>query len=143
MVFLRPTKAKGSHKMSAKTVPRSTRLSQNEAWSKSDKACLQRTIDPLHNAFRMVCKRLALALSPPCPTTTTTTTIQRPFAFMTSEGTALLCAPPSEIYERLMSFLSNVSVISGDVRCVRRVRCTVCGVRRVRCCGVVCVREPP
>lgn len=97
MVLLRPTKAKGSrtksdigHNMSAKTVPKSAPSTQ--AWSASDKACLQRTIDPLHNAFRM-----------------------RPLAFMKSEGTALLCAPPSEVYERLMSFLSNVSVISGLV----------------------------
>ena len=38
--------------MSTKTVPRNA--PSTETWSASDKACLQRTIDPLHNAFRMV-----------------------------------------------------------------------------------------
>lgn len=62
------------------------------AWSPADKACLQRAIDPLHKGFRI-----------------------QPFGFLRSEGSTLLCAPPSEVYERLTSILTNVGIVSGLV----------------------------
>lgn len=60
------------------------------AWSKSDKAHLQRAINPLKNSFRF-----------------------QPFGFLRAEATTMLCAPPSEIYDRLTSLLTNISVVSG------------------------------
>ena len=62
------------------------------AWQPNDKAALQRMIDPLHNAFRKL-----------------------PFGFLRSEATTLLCAPSSEVYDRLTSILTNVSIVSGLV----------------------------
>jgi hypothetical protein len=61
-------------------------------WSERDKARLQKLIDPLHNGFR-----------------------KQAFGCLTSEGSTLLCTPPSEVYERLFSILSNISVVSGLV----------------------------
>ena len=61
-------------------------------WSPRDKACLQRTIDPLHNGFGM-----------------------QPLGFLKSEGSTMLCVPPAEVYERLTSMLSSASVVSGLV----------------------------
>jgi len=63
-----------------------------QPWSVADKECLQQTIDPLHNDFR-----------------------KQPFGFLTSEGTTLLCARSTEIYDRLSSFLTTVGVVSGLV----------------------------
>lgn len=62
-------------------------------WSASDKACLQRTIDPLKAKFRL-----------------------RPLAFLGSEATTMLCSSkPGEVYERLTSVLSTMSIVSGVV----------------------------
>jgi hypothetical protein len=62
------------------------------AWSTEDKSTLQKRLDPLHNRFR-----------------------KQPLGFLTSEGSSLLCTPPDQIYDRLTSFLSNVSIVSGLV----------------------------
>lgn len=61
-------------------------------WSDADKASLQRTIDPLKNCFRF-----------------------QPFGFLKSEATTMLCAPSSEVYDRLTLMLTNISVVSGLV----------------------------
>ena len=62
-------------------------------WSASDKACLQRMIDPMHVKFR-----------------------KQPFGFLRSEASTMLCSSkPGEVYERFTSFLSNVSIVSGLV----------------------------
>lgn len=62
-------------------------------WSDpSDRASLQRTLDELIRGFR-----------------------KQPMGFLTSEGSTLLCAPPNEVYDRLVNFLSNVSIVSGLV----------------------------
>lgn len=61
-------------------------------WSARDKECLQRTLDPLHNEFR-----------------------KQPMGFLRSEGSTLLCTPPAEVYDRLTSMLSNISIVSGLV----------------------------
>ncbi|KAH8069420.1 hypothetical protein JL721_5983 [Aureococcus anophagefferens] len=66
---------------------------RNGTWSAADKACLQRAIDPLRANFR-----------------------RRPFAFLGSEATTMLCSSkPGEVYERLTSMLSNMSIVSGVV----------------------------
>jgi hypothetical protein len=66
---------------------------RNGTWSAADKACLQRAIDPLRANFRL-----------------------RPFAFLGSEATTMLCSSkPGEVYERLTSMLSNMSIVSGVV----------------------------
>ena len=61
-------------------------------WSAADKATLQKTIDPLQNAFR-----------------------KQPAGFLHSEATTLLCAPREEVYDRLTSFLSTCCMVSGLV----------------------------
>lgn len=63
-----------------------------EAWSASDRAALQRAIDPLHSSFRL-----------------------QPFGFLQAEVTTLICAPENEVYDRLTSLLSNCSIVSGLV----------------------------
>jgi hypothetical protein len=62
------------------------------AWSEYDKRCLQRAIDPLKTSFGV-----------------------QLFGFLRADATTMLCAPSSEIYERLTSMLSNVCVVSGLV----------------------------
>lgn len=61
-------------------------------WTESDIACLQRTIEPLKRTFGI-----------------------QPFGFLSAEATTMLCAPSSEVYERLTSMLTNVSVVAGLV----------------------------
>jgi hypothetical protein len=61
-------------------------------WSAADKAILQKTIDPLHNAFR-----------------------KQPVGFLHSETTTLLCTPREEVYDRLTTFLSTCCMVSGLV----------------------------
>lgn len=61
-------------------------------WSARDKARLQELIDPLNKRFG-----------------------KQAFGFLKSESSTLLCTPPSEIYERITSFLSNISIVSGLV----------------------------
>ena len=63
-----------------------------EPWSSADRACLQRTLDPLHNKFRM-----------------------QPLGFLRSEASTMLCARPADVYERLTSMLSSASIVSGLV----------------------------
>ena len=65
--------------------------SKTPALSARDKECLQRSIDRLRNAH----------------------TTYNPFGFLSSEGTQLLCASPSDVYERLTSLLSNIAIVSG------------------------------
>ena len=65
--------------------------SKTPALSASDKECLQRSIDRLRNAHKTY----------------------NPFGFLSSEGTQLLCASPSDVYERLTSLLSNIAIVSG------------------------------
>jgi len=60
------------------------------AWSANDKATLQRVIDPMKSGFRF-----------------------QPFGFLRAEATTMLCAPSSEVYERLTSMLTTMSVVSG------------------------------
>ena len=61
-------------------------------WTEDDLAYLQRTIDPLKSKFRI-----------------------QPFGFLSAEATTMLCAPPTEVYERLTSMLTNISVVAGLV----------------------------
>jgi len=63
------------------------------ALSLSDKAGLQRSIDRLRDAHKTI----------------------SPAGFLTSEGTAMLCASPTDIYDRLNAFLSNIAIVSGLV----------------------------
>lgn len=57
----------------------------------TDKEALQRSIERLRDAHETM----------------------DPFGFLTSEGTQLLCASPSDAYDRLTTFLSNISIVSG------------------------------
>lgn len=61
-------------------------------WSANDKKCIQRMIDPLKKTFGL-----------------------QLFGFLRAEATTMLCAPPSEVYERLTSMLTNVCVVAGLV----------------------------
>lgn len=61
-------------------------------WDASDKAALQRVLDPLCTSFR-----------------------KQPMGFLSSEGSTLMCTPPGEVYDRLTGILSNVSIVSGIV----------------------------
>ena len=61
-------------------------------WSTKDRARLQRAIDPLHSKWG-----------------------KQPLGFLHSEASALLCAPPEEVYDRLLSFLSTCGIVSGLV----------------------------
>ena len=64
---------------------------QAPALSVADKEALQRSINRLRSAHSTM----------------------DPFGFLTSEGTQLLCTSPSEVYDRLTTFLSNISIVSG------------------------------
>ena len=63
-----------------------------DEFSSRDRACVQRTLAPLRDAFG-----------------------KQPLGFLSSEGSTLLCARPAEIHERLTAFLSSTSVVSGLV----------------------------
>ena len=39
----------------------------------------------------------------------------RPFGFLTSEASAMLCLPPAEVHDRLTAMLSSASIVSGLV----------------------------
>jgi len=75
-----------------KSEKNSTGGARSPMWTESDIACLQRTIDPLKNSFRF-----------------------QPVGFLSAEATTMLCAPSSEVYERLTSMLTNISVVAGLV----------------------------
>lgn len=77
---------------SSRVQPSSTGARPPSVWSKSDRAALQRVLNPLHHQFR-----------------------KQPAGFLKSEGSTMLSAPPDAVYERLVSFLSNVSIVSGLV----------------------------
>ena len=68
-------------------------LSKAPTLSAKDKEGLQRSINRLRNAHKT----------------------KDPIGFLTSEGTQLLAASPSEIYDRLVSFISNVALVAGLV----------------------------
>ena len=64
---------------------------QAPALTATDKEALQRSINRLRNAHSTM----------------------DPLGFLTSEGTQLLCTSPSEVYNRLTTFLSNISIVAG------------------------------
>ena len=64
---------------------------QAPALTATDKEGLQRSINRLLNAHNTM----------------------DPFGFLTSEGTQMLCTAPSEVYDRLTTFLSNISIVAG------------------------------
>ena len=64
---------------------------QQQALTATDKEALQRSINRLRDAHSTM----------------------DPFGFLTSEGTQLLCTSPSEVYDRLTTFLSNISIVAG------------------------------
>eukprot|EP01051_Picozoa_sp_SAG22_P016844 SAG22_NODE_2474_length_2533_cov_1.889071_1_plen_310_part_10 len=68
------------------------RIPKAESWTAAEKALLQRRLDQLHGSLR-----------------------RRPLGWLTSEGTTLLCMPPTEVYDRLVSFLSTAGVVGGLV----------------------------
>ena len=70
-----------------------TDTARSKAWSAQDKQCLQQSIDRLQNAHK----------------------VKNPIGFLTSEGTALLCSSPNEIYDRLTAFLTNTGIVAGLV----------------------------
>jgi hypothetical protein len=76
----------------AERAPRSS-TARSKALSAQDKQCLQQSIDRLQNAHK----------------------VKNPVGFLTSEGTALLCASPNEIYDRLTAFLTNTGIVAGLV----------------------------
>ena len=61
------------------------------AFTATDKEAVQRALHRLRNAH----------------------STKDPLGFLTSEGTQLLCTSPSEMYNRLTTFLSNISIVSG------------------------------
>jgi hypothetical protein len=61
------------------------------ALTATDKEALQRSMHRLRNAHSTM----------------------DPLGFLTSEGTQLLCTAPSEMYNRLTTFLSNISIVAG------------------------------
>lgn len=78
--------------MKPRVHPQANDAPQSGVWSAGDRACLQHRLDALHRRFR-----------------------KQPMGFLTSEGSALLCAPQNEIYDRFVSILSNISIVSGLV----------------------------
>jgi len=70
-----------------------TDTARSKVWSAQDKQCLQQSIDRLQNAHK----------------------VKNPIGFLTSEGTALLCSSPNEIYDRLTAFLTNTGIVAGLV----------------------------
>ena len=75
-----------------KRLTRDHGLDSATTWSEADRSILQKTIDPLYDAWR-----------------------KQPAGFLHSEATTLLCTPREEVYDRLTSILSTCGIVSGLV----------------------------